>query len=97
MALPSVLVSFRMENEGVRQRGAWVAQSDKRLTSAQVMVSLFMGSSPMSGSVLTAQSLEPAWDSVPPSLSVPPRLTLALSLCLPKINIKKIIYKKKKE
>ena len=28
---------------------------------------------------LTAQSLEPAWDSVSPSLSAPPLLTLCLS------------------
>ena len=44
-------------------RGAWVAQSVK-LTSTQVMISRFMGSSPASGSVLTAQSLELAWDFV---------------------------------
>ena len=41
-------------------RGAWVAQSVKRLTSAQVVISPFVGSSPASGSVLTARSLEPA-------------------------------------
>ena len=41
-------------------RGAWVAQSVKRLTSAQVMISWFVGLSPMLGYVLTAQSLEPA-------------------------------------
>ena len=42
----------------------WVAQSVKHLTSAQVMNLQFVGSSPASGSVLTAQSLEPASDSV---------------------------------
>ena len=50
-------------------------------TSAQVMISLLLGSSPMSGSVLTAQSLELASDSVSsvsPSLSAPPLLTLCL-------------------
>ena len=47
-----------------------MAQSVKRLTSAQVMIAWFMSSSPESGSVLTAQSLEPAWDSVSPSLSL---------------------------
>ena len=36
------------------------------------------------GSVLTAQSLEPASDSVSPSLSAPPLLSLALSLKLKK-------------
>ena len=52
-------------------RGAWVAQSVKRPTLAQVMISQFVSSSPVSGSVLTAQSLEPASDSVSPSFSVP--------------------------
>ena len=52
-------------------QGAWVAQSAKRPTSAQVMISQLAGSSPGSGSVLTAQSLEPASDSVSPSLSLP--------------------------
>ena len=47
--------------------GAWVAQSLKRPTSAQVMISQSVSLSPTSGSVLTAQSLEPASDSVSPS------------------------------
>ena len=47
--------------------------------SAQVMISWFMGSSLTSGSVLTAQRLEPASDSVSPSLSAPPLLVLCLS------------------
>ena len=51
--------------------GAWVAQSVKRPTSAQVMISWFMSLSPALGSVLTAQSLElasgsPALSAVPP-------------------------------
>ena len=50
--------------------GAWVAQSVKRLTSAQVVISQFMISSPTLGSVLTAQSLGPASDSVSASLSL---------------------------
>ena len=41
-------------------RGAWVAQSVKHPTSAQVMISWSVGSSPASGSVLTAHSLESA-------------------------------------
>ena len=61
-------------------RGAWVAQSVKRLTSAQVMISWSVGSSPVSGSVLTAQRLEPASGSVSPSLSAPPPLSLSVSL-----------------
>ena len=37
-------------------RGTWVAQLVERPTSAQVMISRFVGSSPASGSVLMAQS-----------------------------------------
>ena len=47
-------------------------------------------SSPVSGSVLTAQSLEPASDFVSPFLSAPPLLLLCLALK------KRIIIKKKK-
>ena len=54
----------------------------KRPASAQVMISQFVSSSPTSGSVLTAHSLEPASDSVSPSLSAFP----PLALCLSKIN-----------
>ena len=54
------------------KRGTWVAQSGKRPTSAQVMISWFVGLSPASGPALTAQSLEPASDSVSPSLSALP-------------------------
>ena len=61
---------------------AWVAQLVERLTLAQVMVSPFMASGPALGSVLTAQSLEPASDSVSPSLSC----------SLFKINIKKDVF-----
>ena len=64
----------------VQSWDAWVAQSVRRLTSAQVMISQFVGLRPALGSVLTAQSLEPALGSVFPSLSAPPRLTLCLSL-----------------
>ena len=67
--------------------GARVAQPVKHLTSAQVMVSQLMGLSPASGSVLTGGSLEPASDSVSPSLSAPPLLMLCLSLS--KITMKK--------
>ena len=65
-------------------RGAWVAQLVKQLTLAQVMISRFVGSSPASGSMLTAQNLEPASDSVSPSLSACPPLVLSLSVS--KIN-----------
>ena len=71
-----------------------MAQSVEHLTSAQVMISLLMGSSPASGSVLTGRSLEPASDAVSPSLCAPPPLTLCLSLALS--SLKKKHYKKKK-
>ena len=62
--------------------GHLVAQSIKCLTSAQAMTFRSMGSNPILDSVLAAQSLEPAWDSVSPSLSAPLLLTCALSLSL---------------
>ena len=62
--------------------GAWVAQLVKHPTLAQVMISQFVGSSPTSDSVLTAQSLEPASDSVSLSLSAPTLLTLCFSVSL---------------
>ena len=65
-----------------KPRGAWVARSVKGLTSAQVMFSQFMGSRSASASVLTAQSLEPASDSVSPSLSVLSPRALCVSLSL---------------
>ena len=55
-----------------------MAQSVERLTSAQVMISWSRGSSPTSGSVLAAWSLEPASDSMPP-LSLCPSPAQALS------------------
>ena len=62
-----------------------MAQSFKRPTSAQVMISWSVSLSPVSGSMLTAQSLEPVSDSVSPSLSDPPAVH-ALSLSVSKIN-----------
>ena len=61
-------------------RGAWVAQSVTRPTSAQVTISQPVRSSPASGCELMARSLEPASDSVSPSLSAPPPFMLCLSL-----------------
>ena len=55
-----------------------MAQSVKCPTSAQVRIWQFMGSSPVSGSVLTAQSLEPASDSVSPSVCHFPACALSL-------------------
>ena len=56
-----------------------MAQSVGCPTSAQVTISQLISLSPASGSVLTAQSLELASDSVSPSLSAPPPLILTLS------------------
>ena len=66
-----------------------MAQSVKRWTLAQVMISRFLGLGPTSGSVLTAQSLEPPSDSASPSPSAPPQLTLCVSLPLKNKNIKR--------
>ena len=63
-------------------KGAWVSQLVKCPTLAQVMIPRFLDLSSTSGSVLTAQSLEPASDSVSSSLFAPPPLVL----CLSKIN-----------
>ena len=73
----------------INNRGAWVAQLIERLTSAQVMISWSVSLSPVLGSVLTAQSLEPTSDFASPLLSAPLPLVLSLS----KINkrLKKII------
>ena len=57
-----------------------MAESFGHQTSVQVVISRFVSSSPMSGSVLTAQSLEPALNSVPSSLSAPPLLMFSLPL-----------------
>ena len=56
-----------------------VVQSVKHPTSTQVQ---FVISSPELGSVLTVESLEPASDSVSPSISACPPLILCLSLSL---------------
>ena len=58
-------------------RGAWAAQSDEHPTSAQVMISRFVGSSSTSGSVLTASSEHGACLWI---------LCLPVSLSLPKLN-----------
>ena len=56
--------------------GAWVAQSAKRLTSAQVMISWFVSLSPAIR--LSAASEDPALDPLSPSPC--PSLSHALSL-----------------
>ena len=76
-----------------RQIGApgWLSPLSTGLL-AQVMISLFVGSSPASGSVLTAQGLEPASDSCLPLFAPPPLGLFFVSLSLSKINK----HKKKK-
>ena len=66
-------------------RGAWVARWVKRRTLAQVTISQFVGSSPALGSVRTARSLEPASDSMSPSLCPSPAHAMSLSLSLSKL------------
>ena len=57
-----------------------MAQSVGHPTLAQVTISRSVSSSPASGSVLIAGSLEPASDSVSPSLAAPsPSQTLSPS------------------
>ena len=65
----------------LRNRGTWVAQSVECLALAQVMISWLVGSSPASGSALTAQS----WNllrilNLPLSLSLPHSHSVCLSL-----------------
>ena len=62
-----------------------MAQSVEHPTSAQVIISQSVSSSLALGSVLTAQSLEPASDSVSRALSLP-LPAHALSLSVSKIN-----------
>ena len=57
-----------------------MAQAVKHPTSAQVLISWLVSLSPTSGSVLTAQTPEPASDSVPLSLCSSPAHALSLSL-----------------
>ena len=66
-----------------------MTQSVKRPTSAQVTILRSMSSSPASGYGLMAQSLEPASDSVSPSLSAPPQFMLSLCLKNKLKNLKK--------
>ena len=76
------MVSLICENFKEKSNwGTWVAHSVKRPTLALVMISRFMSLSPTSGSVLTAQSLKPASDSVSP-LSLPFPRSHSVSLCL---------------
>ena len=61
----------------------WLSRLVKHPTSAQVMISWFVGLSPVSGFVLTAWSL---LQILCPFLSVPPPLMFCLCVSLSKIN-----------
>ena len=74
-----------------------MSQSVEHPISAQVMILRFVSSSPASGPVLTAWSLEPASDSVSPPLSASHLLMLCLSLSLNnKVKTFNFFLKKKK-
>ena len=75
-----VSVSLAHCEENTELWGAWVAQSVKRLTSALVTISRFVSSNPASGSGTPARGLEPASDSVSPSVCPSPVHVLSLSL-----------------
>ena len=76
--LPPLIIKLHTRN--ISFRGAWVARSGERPTSAQVTISWFVGSSPASGPVPMARSLEPDLDPVSPFLSAPPPLMFPFSL-----------------
>ena len=59
-------------------RGAWVAQSVKPPTSAQVVISWFVSLSPTSGWPLSVQSLLQILSPSPPPLSAPSPFLLSL-------------------
>ena len=73
---------------------AWVAQSVKPPTLAQVMISRLVGSSSTSGSVLTAHIQEPASDSVSPPLCPSPTHAQSLSVSKTKKHKKKKIQRR---
>ena len=64
----------------LKYRGAWVAQSVEPPTSAQVMISRVVSSSPALGFVLTAQPGACFGFCVSLPLSAPPPLVLCLSV-----------------
>ena len=75
-----VILQRQKHVKGCLMRGAWGAPSVGHPTSAQVMISRFVSLSPAVGSVPTAGSMEPALDSVSPSLFLCPFPAHALSL-----------------
>ena len=67
---------FKAKNQG---EPGWLSQLSVRLQLRSPSLQ-FVSLSPAPGSVLTAQSLDPALDAVSPSLSAPPPLMLCPSL-----------------
>ena len=93
-ATHAVSVSLKIHLKKIIRWGAWVAQSVKRPTLAQVMILQFMGLRPASGSVLTAWSL--LWTLCFPRslfLTLPHSCPLS-SISLSKVNVKKNKNKK---
>ena len=88
------LMAYKMAYKilSLSHRGAWVVQWVEHPTSAQVMISRFVGSSPTSSSELTAQSLELLRILCLP-LSLPLPCSGSVSFSLSKIN-KHLLRKK---
>ena len=85
----TICTDYSWRLKGCRFWGTWLAQLVKHLTSVQVTISQFMGSSPASGSVLTAGAWSLLWILHLP-LSLPFScfaLSLSLSLSFSKIGI----------
>ena len=80
LEITKLSISRQMDIKIVVYWGAWVVQSVEHPTLAQVIISRFMSLRPALVSVLTAQSLDHASDSVSPSLSAPPLLAFCLYL-----------------
>ena len=84
------MAAVTLPSMGIKHRcfwGAWVVWSVKPPTSAQVMISQFVSSSPTSGSLLSAQSL---LQILCPPLSLP--LPCSHSLPPPKKKFKNVRY-----
>ena len=85
-----------MANQNYETWGIWVAQSVEHPALAQVIISLFVSLSPVSGSVLTAQSLELLQILCLP-VCLPHPCSGCLSLSLKNKHLKNFNKKRKKE
>ena len=72
-----------------------MAQPVEHATSAQVMISQFVSSGPVSGSVLTAQSVESASDCVSPCVSLSLKNNSTGGLCYHDTKIRQKHYERK--